>query len=191
MPAIAKTAEDLWEQLDRKPNGCWEWVGRTDDDGYGSLNRVVEGVRYQRAHRLAYRYGHGPIPTGMIVMHRCDNPPCCNPEHLKLGTTADNNADMVAKGRNRYLSGAEHWSARNPERVSRGGNHYLRKDPEARARNVEFWKNRSKITDEQVVEMRNLYAAGGWTFDKLAERYGISSGHAHGVVRRIYRTDVE
>jgi hypothetical protein len=65
--------------------GCIEWVGK----GEGQV----------RAHRLAYELKHGPIPPGMKVCHTCDNPPCCNPDHLCLGTQADNIADRDAKGR--------------------------------------------------------------------------------------------
>lgn len=190
VPAIAKTAADLWREVGAKESGkgsCWEWPGRRDSDGYGTLNRVVDGVRYQRAHRLAYRYAYGPIPDGLVVMHKCDNPPCCNPAHLRLGTAAENNADMLRKGRERYPTGSEHWARRHPELVKRGAGHYLSSNPEARDRLVKELKARAKLSDEQVAEMRSLYAAGGWTFARLAERYGISTGHAHAVVRGRFR----
>lgn len=76
---------------------CWPWTGDTDSNGYGRLS--VEGLRV-RAHRYAWERANGPIPEGMFVLHRCDNPPCCNERHLFLGTIKDNNRDRLSKGRN-------------------------------------------------------------------------------------------
>lgn len=67
------------------------------------------------AHRVAYELAHGPIPAGKVVMHRCDNPPCIKPEHLILGTVADNNRDRDQKGRHRPLRGSKNGSARLTE----------------------------------------------------------------------------
>ena len=79
-----------------KADGCWEWTAYRDPLGYGRLN--VDGVPVL-AHRLAYELEHGAIPDGMCILHRCDNPPCVNPDHLWLGTQADNSLDMASKGR--------------------------------------------------------------------------------------------
>lgn len=89
----------FWMNVDRsEPEVCWEWRGTSFVGmGYG----VFQAFDEQRAHRVAWVLTHGPIPKGMLVCHRCDNPPCCNPGHLFLGTDGDNMADMVAKGRNR------------------------------------------------------------------------------------------
>lgn len=73
-------------------SGCWEWQGRLNQAGYGELGR------HTRAHRVSYAL-HKSDPQGLCVLHKCDNPPCVNPEHLFLGTRKDNNQDRVKKGR--------------------------------------------------------------------------------------------
>lgn len=87
------------DRIDRSggPDACWPWLGATRDGGYGSwwdpsLRRLVP------SHREAARRAGIPI-DGLMVLHRCDNPPCCNPAHLSAGTHVENMADMVAKGR--------------------------------------------------------------------------------------------
>lgn len=90
----------FWRNVDRRgPDECWPWRRGCDRDGYGRLRRDRVDLR---AHRVALETAVGPIPVGMSVCHRCDNPPCCNPAHLFVGTNRDNVLDMVGKGRNAF-----------------------------------------------------------------------------------------
>lgn len=102
----------FWPKVDRpSANSCWVWTG-TRTRGYGQLY-IGGGVRMS-AHRLAWILtGRGPIRSGLHVLHRCDNPPCCNPRHLFLGTARDNIADCISKGRS-WWANKTHCSSGHP-----------------------------------------------------------------------------
>jgi hypothetical protein len=98
MPAARPVIERLWEKIETGADWeCWLWTGSRDDRGYGRLS--VHNVP-ELAHRLVWEYSYGPVPEGLCVLHHCDNPPCCNPDCLFLGTRKDNNDDRDDKGRN-------------------------------------------------------------------------------------------
>ena len=106
--------------------GCIEYPGARMK-GYGW--RWFRG-KATFAHRAAWIAAFGPIPEGMCVLHRCDNPPCINLDHLFLGTKRDNYDDMVAKGRGDRARGVQHGRHLHPEAWPRGDAHWTRLHPE-------------------------------------------------------------
>ena len=88
--------ERFWEKVSiKEPNECWEWQAFTYK-GYGKFR--LKG-KSEFAHRVSYELAHGPIPEGLVVRHKCDNPRCCNPAHLEEGTHQDNMDDRTERNR--------------------------------------------------------------------------------------------
>lgn len=142
----------------RRENGCWEYTGYRHPQGYGVA--FVGPYRF-RTHRLSWFYANGPIPERIEVCHRCDNPSCVNPDHLFLGTHADNMADMRRKGRNKGR-GNRGVNARCGERV-----------PTA------------KLTEAIVREIRAEYREVGTPAHILADRYGVHFTSIYDVINRV------
>jgi hypothetical protein len=90
---------------------CWPWLLSKTKDGYGKVKMCQKTLR---AHRVSYCHFNGKTLDeieGQIVLHSCDNPACCNPKHLSVGTVRDNNLDTLKKGRAVNPSGSKHWKS--------------------------------------------------------------------------------
>lgn len=159
---IRPVAERFWSHVDiGSPDECWEWQAYRDHRGYGTFGFAAGDTRW--AHRVAWELTNGPIPDGMLACHRCDNPPCCNPGHLFLGSYADNNSDAKAKGRT--ARGERHSSRTRPESVRRGERHHA-----------------AKLTAEQVQEIRDQITAGD-SHGVIAARYGVTRSNVNHIAR--------
>jgi len=136
--------------MDKPVDACWIWLGATYSNGYGNF---FDGTGHALAHRFAWELNFGPIPPEMHCCHKCDVRACVNPNHLFIGSRADNMRDMVIK--HRSASGERHYSHTNPASVLRGEH-----APGA------------KLTNAQAQEIRVLSKAGGKGID-IAAMYGV------------------
>src|SRR5574340_735548 len=176
----------FWSKVD-KSGECWTWKGAHGPSGHGQFRIEGKYGKCRGAHRVAWLLTYGVLPPdNMEVMHACDNPACVRPDHLSLGTHRENMADMVSKGR-QAVSGAAvqrgdlHWTHRHPELVRRGDRHHARQNPSCMARGERA--GTSKLTAEQVNEMRRRYAAGGISFRAIGAEYGVVASTACSIVQ--------
>ena len=139
----------FWNKVDTKTKEeCWEWKCGKDKDGYGCFYLGKNNVR---AHRIAYElYNKKQIENGLIILHNCDNPSCCNPHHLSEGTYKDNHNDCVNKKR----------------------------------KAVGMRLSNSKLTDNDIIEIRNKYSSDNYTLLMLSEEYSVSQARLSLIVRK-------
>jgi hypothetical protein len=123
-------ADRFWPKVVQDPDGCWGWTAHLDHNGYPQIGRGGRGNGMTRASRVSWELHNGPIPEGLSVRHRCDNRICTRPDHLELGTQADNMRDAKDRGR-------------------------IRNNP---PRGIAHWK--AKLTDEDVADIRRLRSEG-------------------------------
>lgn len=187
------------------PDGCWIWGGSTNKKGYG---RILVNGKCKSTHRLAWELAYGEIPEGMMVLHRCDFPPCCRISHLFLGTNQDNIDDRNAKGR--QAKGERNGPAKLTEDQVLQIKQLAGKVPQpqiAKMFNISvgvigaihgnrIWKHvgepvinarastrgKKRFTPEQVVEIR--LKAQTMSVCKIAREYGVDHSSISDVVRR-------
>jgi HNH endonuclease len=187
-----KMQRPLEEYFIPEPNsGCWLWLGAVDQDQYG-IGWDTELKRNMRAHRMVYEILVGPIPSDKKLLHRCDNPCCVNPDHMTIGTTAENNADMREKGRHAFgirhgmnkLSEQEVIAIREAEGTHQEiSNRFgISKATVTHIKNGRLWKNLEgleyekagnaawRLSREQVQAIRD----SDGTQRTIAEEFGIS-----------------
>ena len=157
-PLTITTVDRFLSRVDRS-GSCWQWTGGLDKDGYGILAGSFGEQR--RAHRVAYELANDAPPGDLTVCHKCDNRKCVRPEHLFLGTAADNVADMMTKGRHRAASGNENGSRTKPQNLRRGVDHGI-----------------AKLNDTAVRDIRKAIAAGQ-SKRSIARQYGVGASAIH------------
>lgn len=155
----------FWSWVDCGENGCWEWQGRRDEKGYGRTS--IGGRKNRGAHRVAWELTYGP--TDLHVLHRCDNPPCCNPAHLFLGTNRDNAIDRHRKGRSKNVFAAD---STHPARIRAGELHWC-----------------AKLSTADVQAIRTLHA-NGHSQAELGARFNVHPSTISRIVRRAWRKEV-
>jgi len=155
--AVPRTPLEIrfWRFVDKTEDACWLWTGAKTHFGHGIINGGGKNGRTLRVHRVSWELHFGAIPPDLCVCHHCDVPACVRPDHLFLGTRQHNNADCARKGR--Y------------DRVNR-------------PKGMRHWG--AMLSDDQVREIRQIYAGGLATYQNLALKYNVSYQQAWRIIQR-------
>lgn len=172
-----KQERNFWKKVNKNgptmPNmdtPCWTWTAYKTNHGYGMFS-CCNG-KMITSHRVSWVISNGQIDNddsyhGTCVCHQCDNPACCNPKHLFLGTQGDNARDRENKDRGNHAKGDANGSRKYPERLMRGDSH-----------------SSAKLSSTKVIEIRTRYANGGVLCRELAVEFGVSTGLITHIIQR-------
>lgn len=172
----------FWERVDKSggEDACWNWTrgcsGGASERSYG---QYYMGERKVTTHRLAYQLVYGEIPSGMEVCHTCDNPSCCNPRHLFLGTHKDNMQDRERKGRG--TAKGQRRGLQNPAST----------DIKPPSKKCGSHNGQSKLDEDDVRLIRSVYADGTMSQRKLAKEFHVHPSLIGFIVRRVYWQHIE
>lgn len=168
----------------REDTGCWEWTGSDNNKGYGTI--TIQGVK-KSTHRLSWELHNGPIPDNMCVCHKCDNPPCCNPDHLFLGTKKDNMHDCSEKNRAKGggLSGELHpMYGRRGELSPIYGRKHAEESKVIMSDKARGEKNSSaKLTENDVIAIRQMVESGS-SYPQIASIFNVSTASVCNIIKR-------
>lgn len=191
MRRVTPIAQRFWSKVDKSGpvpahspelGPCWVWTASLNRKGYGQIHyRAADAPkRPAAAHRISWMLAHGGMPA-LCVLHKCDNPRCVRPDHLFVGTVAENNEDMRAKGRDNPKGFTREDLALAASALPRGDKHYSRTNPERLARGERH--PRTHMTVEKVVALREAYAAGV-PVRELRARYSLSEPAVYAILAR-------
>lgn len=155
------TPETIWKFIDKSggDSACWPWTGCLNHKGYGVITINWKSVL---VHRIALESVIGKLPEGQCSLHRCDRPVCCNPNHLFAGTKSVNHADMMAKGRNA-----------KGEKLSEALKLVAKRGEDSAS---------AKLSEAQVLEIRNLYATTKIKVGEIAKRCGTTVRNVKNII---------
>jgi hypothetical protein len=152
------TTEDrFWSKVNKTAN-CWIWIGAKSKKSKRGNFRPGGCAQKISAHRFSWILKNGPIPSGLCILHKCDIPDCVNPDHLFLGTQADNIADMDKKGRRKTVC---------VKPFKRGAQNIV-----------------AKLTEKDVYEIRAIYKRGDISQKKIADRFSVSQTLISAIINR-------